>query len=233
MTPPKLIEELDRVVKVPGLSNIWVPPIRNRIDMLATGIKSPLGIKVAGPSLAEIDRVAQDIERVVKDVPGVTSALAERLTGGRYIDIRIDRAAAARYGMNIADVQDIVSAAIGGENIGETVEGLQRFPINVRYPRELRDSLEKLRDLPIVTERGAQIPLGAVAQIEIVDGPPMLKSENARLSGWVYVDIRGRDLQSVVRDAQQRGRRAGQTAARLFDLVVGPVRVPRARDRSG
>jgi len=203
MTMHKLIDELDQIVKIPGLTNVWVPPIRNRIDMLATGIKSPLGIKVAGPNLSEIERVAQNIEGVVKDIPGVTSALAERLTGGRYIDINIDRLAAARYGMNISDVQDIVSAAIGGENVAETVEGLQRFPINVRYPRELRDSLEKLRALPIVTERGAQIPLGAIAQIAIVDGPPMLKSENARLSGWVYVDIRGRDLQSVVRDAQR------------------------------
>jgi len=203
MTQDKLIEELDRTVKVPGLTNIWVPPIRNRIDMLATGIKSPLGIKVSGPDLAQIERVTQDIERVVKDVPGVTSALAERLTGGRYIDIKIDRRAAARYGMSIADVQTIVSAAIGGENIAETVEGLQRFPINVRYPRELRDSLEKLRSLPIVTERGAQITLGALAELAFVDGPPMLKSENARLSGWVYVDTRGRDLQSVVDDAQK------------------------------
>jgi copper/silver efflux system protein len=203
MTMPKLIEELDRIVKIPGLSNIWVPPIRNRIDMLATGIKSPLGIKVAGPSLAEIERVAQNVERVVKNVPGVTSALAERLIGGRYIDIDIDRLAAARYGMNVADVQDIVSAAIGGQNIAETVEGLQRFPINVRYPRELRDSVEKLRALPVVTELGAQIPLGAITRMSIADGPPMLKSENARLSGWVYVDIRGRDLQSVVRDAQR------------------------------
>jgi Cu(I)/Ag(I) efflux system membrane protein CusA/SilA len=203
MTMPKLIEELDQIVKIPGLTNVWVPPIRNRIDMLATGIKSPLGIKVAGPDLAEIERVAQDIERVVKDIPGVSSALAERLTGGRYIDITIDRPAAARYGMNVSDVQDIVSAAIGGENIAETVEGLQRFPINVRYPRELRDSLEKLRALPIVTERGAQIQLGAITRLSIVDGPPMLKSENARLSGWVYVDIRGRDLQSVVHDAQR------------------------------
>ena len=203
MTQEKLIEELDRTVKVPGLTNIWVPPIRNRIDMLATGIKSPLGIKVAGPDLTHIERVTQDIERVVKDVPGVTSALAERLTGGRYIDVKIDRLAAARYGMNIAEVQTIISAAIGGENIAETVEGLQRFPINVRYPRELRDSLEKLRSLPIVTERGAQIALGAVAELAFVDGPPMLKSENARLSGWVYVDLRGRDLQSVVNDAQK------------------------------
>lgn len=203
MTRDQLIEELDRAVQVPGLTNIWVPPIRNRIDMLATGIKSPLGIKVSGPDLAQIERVTQDIERVVKTVPGVTSALAERLTGGRYIDVTIDRLTAARYGMNINDVQDIVSAAIGGENIAETVEGLQRFPISVRYARELRDSVEKLRDLPIVTERGAQITLGTLAKIAIVDGPPMLRSENARLSGWVYVDLRGRDLQSVVNDAQR------------------------------
>jgi len=202
MTTAKLIEELDQIVKVPGLSNIWVPPIRNRIDMLATGIKSPLGIKVAGANLADIERVAQDIERVVRTIPGVTSALAERLTGGRYIDITVDREAAARYGLNVSDVQDIITKAIGGENIGETVEGLQRFPINARYPRELRDSVEKLRELPILTDRGAQIPLGAVTDIRFVDGPPMLKSENARLSGWVYVDIHGRDLASVVRDAK-------------------------------
>ncbi len=203
MTPDKLVAELDRVVKVPGLSNIWVPPIRNRIDMLATGIKSPVGVKVAGTSLAEIDRIASNIERVVKTVPGVTSALAERLTGGRYVDIKIDRDAAARYGMNIADVQSIVSAAVGGDNIGETIEGLQRFPISVRYPREIRDSLEKIRELPVLTERGAQIRLSDVAAISITDGPPMLRSENARLSGWVYVDIRSRDLKSAVRDMQE------------------------------
>ena len=202
MTPEKLVEELDRLVRLPGLANIWVPPIRNRIDMLATGIKSPLGIKVSGNDLAEIDRAAAEIERVVKNVRGVTSALAERVTGGRYIDVRIDRAAAARYGLNIADVQSLVSAAVGGENIGETIEGRRRFPINVRYPRELRDSLGKLRTLPIVTDAGAQIPLSAVAAIAISDGPPLLRSENARLSGWIYVDIRGRDLVSVVRDAQ-------------------------------
>ncbi|GJI93590.1 cation transporter [Duganella caerulea] len=204
MTPDKLVEELDRTVKVPGLSNIWVPPIRNRIDMLATGIKSPVGVKVAGASLREIDRITGEIERVVKGVPGVSSALAERLNGGRYVDIHIDRDAAARYGLNIADVQSLVSSAIGGDNIGETVEGLQRFPINVRYPREVRDSVEKLRDLPMLTARGAQIRLGDVAAIRIVDGPPMLKSENARLSGWVYVDIRGRDLSAAVREMQQR-----------------------------
>ncbi|MEC4718147.1 efflux RND transporter permease subunit [Noviherbaspirillum sp. CPCC 100848] len=203
MTPDKLVEELDRVVKVPGLSNIWVPPIRNRIDMLATGIKSPVGIKVAGTNLQEIDRITGEIERVVKAVPGVSSALAERLTGGRYVDVNINRDAAARYGLNIADVQSVVSAAIGGDNIGETIEGLQRFPINVRYPREVRDSVEKLRQLPVLTERGAQIRLGDVANVRVNDGPPMLRSENARLSGWIYVDIRGRDLRSVVGDMQQ------------------------------
>ncbi|MFZ3004398.1 MAG: efflux RND transporter permease subunit, partial [Undibacterium umbellatum] len=203
MTTDKLVEELDRIVKVPGLSNIWVPPIRNRIDMLATGIKSPVGVKVAGTDLKEIDRITGDIERVIKNVPGVSSALAERLNGGRYIDVDINRDAAARYGLNISDVQSIVSAAIGGDNIGETIEGLQRFPINVRYPREVRDSVEKLRQLPVLTERGAQIRLGDVAEIRINDGPPMLKSENARLSGWVYVDIRDRDLSSAVHEMQE------------------------------
>jgi Cu(I)/Ag(I) efflux system membrane protein CusA/SilA len=203
MTTDKLVQELDRTVKVPGLSNIWVPPIRNRIDMLATGIKSPVGVKVAGNDLQEIDRITGAIEQVVRQVPGVSSALAERLNGGRYVDIRIDRDAAARYGMNIADVQSIIASAVGGENIGETVEGLQRFPINVRYPREIRDSVEKLRALPLLTERGAQIVLGDVALIKISDGPPMLKSENARLSGWVYVDIRDRDLSSAVHAMQQ------------------------------
>lgn len=203
MTPDKLIEELDRTVQVPGLSNIWVPPIRNRIDMLATGIKSPVGVKVAGANLHEVDRLAAQIARVVKQVPGVTSAFAERLSGGRYIDVKIDRDSAGRYGLNISDVQSVISAAIGGDNIGETVEGLQRFPINVRYPREVRDSVQQLRDLPVLTERGAQIRLGDVAAIGISDGPPMLKSENARLSGWVYIDLHGRDLSSAVRDMQQ------------------------------
>ena len=203
MTPEKLVKELDRVVRLPGLSNIWVPPIRNRIDMLATGIKSPLGIKVAGNDLADIERAAMEIERAVKDVPGVSSVLAERVRGGRYIDVSIDRAAAARYGMSIADVQSVVGAAIGGENVGETIEGRQRYPINVRYPREARDSVEKLRMLPIVTERGAQIQLSTVAKLAIADGPPMIRSEDARLAGWIYVDMRDRDLGSVVRDAQQ------------------------------
>ena len=203
MTQDRLVEELDRIVKVPGLANIWVPPIRNRIDMLATGIKSPVGVKVAGTDLATIDRLTGEIERALKDVPGVSSALAERLTGGRYVDVNIRRDAAARFGMNIADVQSVISSAVGGENIGETVEGLQRFPINLRYPRETRDSLEKLRTLPIVNERGQRLVLSDVADIRVTDGPPMLRSENARLSGWVYVDIRGRDLRSAVQDMQK------------------------------
>ena len=200
MTPEKLVEELDRAVKVPGLSNIWIPPIRNRIDMLATGIKSPIGIKIAGPDLDAIDRVAQTVEYVAKDVPGVSSTLAERLTGGRYVDVNIDRVAAARYGLNIAEIQSVVTSLVGGENVGETVEGLARYPINVRYPREWRDTVERLAQLPIITAMGSQITLGMVAKVSVVDGPPMLKSENARPSGWIYIDVRGRDLASVVRD---------------------------------
>jgi len=203
MTQEKLVEELDRVVRVPGLTNIWIPPIRNRIDMLATGIKSPIGVKVAATNLTEIDAVTQAVERVAKDVPGVSSVLAERLTGGRYIDVDIDRNAAARYGLNIADVQSIVAGAIGGENVGETIEGLARFPINVRYPREWRDSLGALEQLPIYTPLGSQITLGTVAKIKVSDGPPMLKSENARPSGWVYIDVRGRDIASVVADLRR------------------------------
>ncbi len=203
MTQEKLVEELDRVVRVPGLTNIWIPPIRNRIDMLATGIKSPIGIKVSGSNLEQIDTATQGIERAAKGVSGVSSALAERLTGGRYIDVDINRKAAARYGLNIADVQSIVASAIGGENVGETIEGRARFPINVRYPREWRDSLGALEDLPIYTPLGSQITLGTVANVKVTDGPPMLKSENARPSGWVYIDVRGRDIASVVADLRQ------------------------------
>ncbi|CAM8659190.1 MAG: cation transporter [Curvibacter sp. RIFCSPHIGHO2_12_FULL_63_18] len=203
MTPEKLIEALDQAVKVPGLSNIWIPPIRNRIDMLATGVKSPIGVKVNGTDLATIDRIASQIEQVAKGVPGVSSALAERLTGGRYVDVQIDRVAAGRYGLNINDVQALVSGAIGGENVAETVEGLARFPINLRYPREWRDTPEKLVQLPILTPSGQQITLGTVAKVRITDGPPMLKTENARPSNWVYVDVRGRDLASVANDLRQ------------------------------
>jgi copper/silver efflux system protein len=204
MTPEKLIDELDHAVKVPGLSNLWVPPIRNRIDMLATGIKSPIGVKVAGATLEEIDGIAQQIESVAKQVPGVSSALAERLKGGSYVDIQINRLAAARYGLSIADVQAVVSSAIGGSNVGEIVDGVARFPINVRYPQAWRNSPEALRQLPILTASGQQLTLGTVADIGLSDGPPMLRSENGRLSGWIYVDVRGRDLASVAWDLQQQ-----------------------------
>ncbi|HHN4451773.1 efflux RND transporter permease subunit [Klebsiella michiganensis] len=202
MTMDKLIEELDNTVKVPGIANVWVPPIRNRLDMLATGIKSPVGIKVNGNNLAEIEKTAEEIERIVRSVPGVTSALAERLDGGRYIDIAIDRVKAARYGVSVKELQSIVASVVGGDNIGETIEGRERYPIGVRYPREMRDSLQKLRDLPVVTSGGAQVTLSELADITITDGPPMLKSENARLSDWIYVDIRGRDLKSAVDEMQ-------------------------------
>jgi Cu(I)/Ag(I) efflux system membrane protein CusA/SilA len=214
MTPDKLVEELDRTVRVPGLSNIWVPPIRNRIDMLATGIKSPVGVKVAGTDLATIDRLTGQIEAAIKQVPGVSSALAERLTGGRYIDVDIRRDDAARYGLNIADVQDVVAGAVGGMEVGQTVEGLQRYAINLRYPRELRDSLEALRALPIVSPRGQRLVLSDVARIAISDGPPMLRSENARLAGFVYVDIRGRDLRGAVKEMQH-------VVAEQVDLPAG------------
>lgn len=203
MTADMLVDELDKIVRVPGLTNIWVPPIRNRIDMLATGIKSPVGVKVTGPNLGTINDVAVSIEQAVKNMDGVSSAFAERLTGGRYVDVDIDRDLAARYGMNISDIQSIISSAVGGMNIGETVEGLQRFPINVRYPRELRDSLTRLRALPIYTGSGQRIVLSDVAKISITDGPPMLRSENSRLAGYVYIDIRGRDLRSAVLDMQR------------------------------
>lgn len=203
MTMDKLISELDNTVKVPGIANVWVPPIRNRLDMLATGIKSPVGIKVNGNNLAEIEKTAEEIERIVRNVPGVTSALAERLDGGRYIDITIDRVKAARYGVSVKELQSIVASVVGGDNIGGTIEGRERYPISVRYPRDVRDSLQKLRDLPVVTSGGAQVALSELADIAITDGPPMLKSENARLSDWIYVDIRGRDLKSAV-DQMQR-----------------------------
>ena len=198
MTPEKLVEELDRMVKVPGLTNVWVPPIRNRIDMLSTGIKTPVGVKVSGADLQQIEAITTQIENAVRHVPGVTSALAERVSGGRYIDIAIDRARAARYGMSVADLQSVVASAIGGENVGEVIEGRQRFPINLRYPRDYRDSVQALRELPVVTARGAQIRLQDVAEVSVTAGPPMIRSENARLAGWVYIDVRGTDLRTAV-----------------------------------
>ena len=204
MTTEKLIEELDARVKVPGLANVWVQPIRNRIDMLATGIKSPVGIKISGGDLAILEKLGHEVEQAVKAVSGASSVIADRVTGGRYVDVKIDRLAAARYGLSIEDVQQLIASGIGGENVGQVLDGRARFPINVRFPRELRDSPRDLASLPIVTQSGATVPLGSVAEIAIVDGPPMIKSENARLSVWVYVDIRNRDLGSFVADAREK-----------------------------
>ena len=203
MTATKLRDDLDSVVKIPGLTNVWIPPIRNRIDMLSTGIKTPIGVKVSGENLADLDAVARRIETVAKTIPGVSSAFAERLAGGRYIDVDIDRGAAARYGLNIDDVQSIVSGAIGGAQIGQTVEGLARYPINVRYPRDLRESPEALRNLPILTPSLQQITLGTVAAIKVANGPPMLKTEDGRPTTYVYVDVHGRPLTSVVTDLRR------------------------------
>lgn len=200
MTIEKIIEELDQTVRLPGLANLWVPPIRNRIDMLSTGVKSPIGIKVSGTDLGDIDITAQQIEEVAKQVPGVVSALAERLVGGRYIDVDIKREQAARYNMTIEDVQLFVSSAIGGAMIGETVEGIARYPINIRYPQSYRNSPQSLRELPILTPMKQQITLGDIADINVVAGPPMLKTENARPASWIYIDARGRDMVSVVND---------------------------------
>ena len=204
MTTEKLKRELDRLVQFPGLTNAWVMPIKTRIDMLATGIKTPVGIKVAGPDFATIDRIARQIEQVIQTVPGTASVIAERVSGGRYITIDIDRLRAARYGLNIEDVQMVVAVALGGENVTETVEGLERYPVNVRYPIEVRDSVEKLRWLPVIAPDGAHIPLADVAEIRVEEGPPMIRSENARPNGWVYVDIADRDLGSYVEEAKAR-----------------------------
>ena len=202
MTTEKLIDELDARLKIPGMANVWVQPIRNRIDMLSTGIKSPVGIKIGGADLATLEKLGSEVERIMKKVPGVGSVIAERVTGGRYVDIKIDRLKIARYGLNIEDVQSFISTAIGGENVGEKVDGLARFPINVRFPRELRDSVDKLKALPVITARGVAVPLGEIAAIKVADGPPMIKSENARPNVWVYVDIHGRDLGGFVQDAK-------------------------------
>ncbi|MSP49017.1 MAG: efflux RND transporter permease subunit [Alphaproteobacteria bacterium] len=202
LTLEALKAELDRIVRIPGMPNTWTMPIKNRIDMLATGIKTPVGVKVSGPELSMIDRIASAVERAIKDVPGTVSAYAERPVGGRYVDVAIDRRAAARYGLNIADVQQIVRTAVGGEVVTRSIEGVQRFPVNLRYPQHWRGSPEALATLPVVTPGGAHVALGDVARITIQDGPSMIRTENARLSGWVFVDIAGRDLGGYVADAK-------------------------------
>lgn len=203
MTTEKLTKELDKLVKLPGLTNAWVMPIKTRIDMLATGIKTPVGLKVAGPDLKVIEDIGKQLEQVLVDVEGTSSVYSERVAGGRYIKVDIQRQKAARYGLNIADIQLVITSAIGGKNVGETVEGLERYPINVRYPQAYRDSVEQLRLLPLVTPTGARIALADVADVWIEAGPPGIKSENARPNGWTYVDIEGRDLGSYVADAQK------------------------------
>ena len=203
MTTKKLTKELDNLVKFPGLTNAWVMPIKTRIDMLATGIKTPVGLKVAGPELGVIQQIGQQLEAVLINVEGTASVYSERVAGGRYINIDIQREKAARYGLNIADIQTVVMSAIGGMNVSQTIEGLERYPINVRYSQEYRDSVERLHQLPLVTPMGARIALADVASITIDDGPPGIKSENARPNGWTFVDIEGKDLGSYVKDAQK------------------------------
>ncbi|MGI2800386.1 efflux RND transporter permease subunit [Photobacterium damselae] len=204
VTTASLRHELDQLVQFPGLTNAWVMPIKTRIDMLATGIKTPIGVKIAGPDLKQIEKIGQQLEAILKPVPGTASVYAERVAGGRYITMDIDRQKAARYGLNIQDIQQVITTAIGGMNVSETIEGLERYPINVRYPQSYRDSLEKLKSLPLVTPSGARIALADVATLRFEDGPPMIKTENARPNGWVFVDIDGRDLGSYVHEAQQK-----------------------------
>jgi Cu(I)/Ag(I) efflux system membrane protein CusA/SilA len=204
MTLEKLIKELDALVQVTGMANVWVQPIRNRIDMLATGIKSPVGIKLSGADLVTLEKLGQEVERIVKPIQGASSVIAERVTGGRYVDVNIDRLQAARYGLSIQEVQGFIAAAVGGENISEQIDGLARFPINVRFPRERRDSITSLESLPFVTPKGATITLGAIATLSISDGASMIKSENARPNLWIYVDIRDRDLAGFVNEARSK-----------------------------
>ena len=214
MTTEKLKKELDALVKFPGLTNAWVMPIKTRIDMLATGIKTPVGIKVAGEDLREIQKIGQRLEQILKDVPGTASVYSERVAGGRYIKVDIQRAQAARYGLNIADVQQVISTAIGGMNVAQTIEGLERYPINLRYPQDYRDSPEQLALLPIVTPSGQRIALADVANVYVEDGPPAIKSENARLNGWTFVDIDGVDVGSYVQAAMA-------TVEQQLDLPAG------------
>ncbi|MCB1479729.1 MAG: efflux RND transporter permease subunit [Rhodobiaceae bacterium] len=212
MTMEGIRDALDKAVQVPGVTNVWIQPIKNRIDMLATGIKTPVGVKVTGADLDVIEKIAVDVERAVAGIPGTASAYAERPVGGRFIEIDVNREAAARYMMSIRDVQEVVQTAIGGMQVSESVEGLERFPINLRYPQDWRNSPERLRALPIVTPSGAHLPLEALAEVRIVDGPGMIRSENARRTGFVFIDIAGRDLGGYVSEARQ--------------VVAGSVKLP-------
>jgi len=203
MTKEKLVEEMDRAIQIPGLTNAWTMPIKTRIDMLSTGIKTPVGIKIGGPDLNELERIGKEIEAIVKPLPGTLSAYAERVMGGSYLDFDVNREEAARYGLNVGDVLDVIQSAIGGMNVSWTVEGLERYPINVRYPRELRDDFNRLRETLVATPSGLQVPLGQLAEIRVQDGPPGIKSENARPNAWVYVDLRGIDIGTWVERARR------------------------------
>ena len=212
VTIDQIKSELNQLIQFPGVTNAWVMPIKTRIDMLATGIKTPLGLKIAGQDLAIIQKIGAKLETIIQSIPGTASVFSEKVAGGRYVTVNINRLNAARFGLNITDVQEVVKTAIGGMNVTQTVEGLERYPVNIRYPREIRDSLQELKMLPIITPQGAQIPLEEVAKISIEEGPPMIKSENARLNGWIFVDIEGRDLGSYVAEAQK--------------VVAGKIKLP-------
>jgi len=215
MTLDRLIEEMDQALRIPGLTNAWTMPIKNRTDMLATGMRTPLGIKLMGPNLATLERLGIELERLLRDVPGTRSVYAERAMGGSYLDVVVDRAEAARYGLTVGDVLEIVQTAVGGMNVTTTIEGLERYPVQVRYPRELRDNLPALRQVLVPTPTGAQVPLGQLARFELVEGPPMIKSENARPNVWVYIDLeQGVDIGSYVQ-------RARELVAREIELPPG------------
>jgi Cu(I)/Ag(I) efflux system membrane protein CusA/SilA len=203
MTPEKLVEALNNAIQFPGLTNAWTMPIKTRIDMLSTGIKTPVGIKVAGEDLETLERLGIQIENVIRGLPGTLSVFAERVAGGNYLDFEIDREEVARYGLTVGDVQDVIMTAMGGMNVTYTIEGLERYPVNVRYPRELRDNLPALKRVLVPTPTGAQVPIGQLVDIRIRKGPPGIKSENARLNAWVYVDIKGIDVGTYVARAQK------------------------------
>lgn len=227
-----LIRELDEAVRIPGVSNVWVPPIKTRIDMLSTGVRSAVGVKVAGPDLSEIERIGREIEDLLTDLPGTASAFAERTGTGRYIEVDVDRRQAARYGLSVADVQAVVRTGIGGADITETVEGLERYPVNLRYPQDWRDSVERLRQLPLVTADGEHLPLETVAQVRITDGPAMIRTENARLHGLVTLDVRDRDLGSYVAAAREAVRENVELPAGYSLAWAGQYEhLERARDR--
>jgi len=203
MTPQKLIAEMDRAIRIPGVTNAWTMPIKTRIDMLSTGIKTPVGVKIAGPDLAELQKIGKEAEAILRREPGTLSVYAERVVGGNYLDFDIDRREIARYGLTVADVQDVIQTAIGGMNVTSTVEGRERYPVNLRYARELRDDVSMLRRVLVPTPMGAQVPLSQLAELKIRKGPPAIKSENARLNAWIYVDLEGVDVGTWVGRARE------------------------------